>query len=104
MKSEETNNEYAIAKWIGNQIPIPSIHEYCVVNGMSYTLMTKIDGKMLCSKEYLEQPEKLINLAAQGLKQLWRIDVKDCPHQTSRLDLMKTLFLRMVIIACQTYL
>ena len=52
-QSEETNNEYAIAKWVGNQIPIPTILEYCVVNGMSYTLMAKIDGKMLCSIEYL---------------------------------------------------
>lgn len=85
-QSEETNNESAIAKWIGNQIPIPTILEYCVVNGMSYTLMTKIDGKMLCSVEYLGQPEKLINLAAQGLKQLWKIDVKDCQYQASRLN------------------
>ena len=61
--------------------------EYSLDNvGMSYTLMTKIDGKMLCSVEYLEQPEKLINLAAQGLKQLWKIDVKDCPYQASRLN------------------
>ncbi|MGN0341668.1 MAG: phosphotransferase [Roseburia sp.] len=37
------------------------------------------------NNEFLEQPEKLINLAAQGLKQLWKIDVKDCPYQTSRL-------------------
>ena len=85
-QNEETDNGYAITKWLGEQIPIPSIPIYSVVNGMSYTLMTKIDGKMLCSMEYLEQPEKLIKLAAQGLKQLWRIDVKACPYQTSRLN------------------
>lgn len=85
-QNEETDNEYVIAKWIGNQIPIPSILVYCVVEGMAYTLMTKIDGKMLCSMEYFEQPEKLINLVAQGLKKLWKIDVKECPYKTSRLD------------------
>jgi len=85
-QSEETNNEVAIAKWVGNQIPIPTIIEHCVANGMAYTLMTKIDGEMLCSVEYLEQPKKLISLAAQGLKQLWEINVKDCPFQNSRLN------------------
>lgn len=85
-QSIETNNAAAMTKWVGNQIPIPKILEYCVVNGISYTLMTKIDGEMLCSAKYLEQPKKLIKLAAQGLKQLWRIDVKQCPYRASRLN------------------
>ena len=85
-QSAETNNEAEIARWVGNKIPIPTIIEYCVVNDISYTLMTKIDGKMLCSAEYLEQPKRLIKLVAQGLKKLWEIDVKACPYQTSRLN------------------
>lgn len=85
-QSTETNNEAEIARWVGNKIPIPTIIEYCVVNGISYTLMTKIDGEMLCSAEYLEQPKRLIKLVAQGIKRLWEIDVKACPYQTSRLS------------------
>ena len=85
-QSAETNNEAEIARWVGNKIPIPTIIEYCVANSISYTLMTKIKGDMLCSAEYLEQPKKLIRLVAQGLKKLWKFDVKDCPYQTSRLN------------------
>ena len=70
-QSTETNNGVEIARWVGNKLPIPTIIEYCVVNGISYTLMTKIDGKMLCSAEYLEQPKRLIKRVAQGLKKLW---------------------------------
>lgn len=85
-RSHETDNEYAMTKWIGKQIRIPEIFVYSVINDIAYTLMSKVDGQMLCEDSYLQHPEKLIKIAADGLKQLWQIDIKGCPYNTSRLS------------------
>ena len=84
-QNEETDNAYAITKWLNQQLPIPTMLAYCVKNGMAYTLMSKMGGKMLCAREYLKEPEQLIKIAAQRLKCLWEIDVTECPYQSSRL-------------------
>lgn len=84
-QNEETDNAYAITKWLNQQLPVPTILAYCVKNGMAYTLMSRMGGKMLCAGEYMKEPEQLIKIAAQGLKCLWKIDVTECPYQSSRL-------------------
>ena len=84
-QDDETDNEYEMTRWLDHQVPIPAILAYSVENGVAYTLMSRIEGKMLCAREYLEKPEQLIRLAARGLKYLWEIDVTECPHQNSRL-------------------
>ena len=35
-RSHETDNEYAMTKWIGKQIRIPEIFVYSVINDMAY--------------------------------------------------------------------
>lgn len=84
--SKENDNEFAMTKWLGKKIPIPEIPAYCISKGTAYTLSTRIEGKMLCDDSYLHQPETLIQIAADGLKQLWEVDIKDCPHNSSRLS------------------
>ena len=84
--NDETDNENRMVNWIANRIPVPSIHAYCEQNGLAYTLMTKIEGEMLCSADNFAYPEMVIKTVAQGLKMLWSIDVSECPYTTSRLD------------------
>ena len=48
--------------------------------------MTKVEGKMLCDMDYLQNPELVIDIAAKGLKKLWETDVSDCPCSVSRLS------------------
>ena len=85
-ESVETDNEYSIVNWLNHCIPIPSIPVYYKQGGRAYTLMTKIDGDMLCAKENLANPEMMIKIVTTGLKMLWKIDVNECPYITSRLD------------------
>jgi len=84
-ENEETDNEYLMVNWLNHQIPIPSIPVYSKKDGFAYTLMTKVEGDMLCTKEYMKEPEVIIKMVAQAIKKLWEIDVKNCPHKTSRL-------------------
>lgn len=85
-QSPETDNEYQVIKWLNGRVPVPYIPAYEIHNGLAYTLMTKAEGKMLCDMDFLQTPELVIELAAQGLKMLWEIDVHDCPCSVSRLS------------------
>ena len=85
-KSDETDNEHLMARWLEHKIPIPTILSYSTQDNLAYTLMTKMDGDMLCSQDNLAAPQRLIKTVAQGLKMLWKIDVRECPYSTSRLD------------------
>lgn len=85
-QSPETENEYQMIKRLNGRLPVSSILAYEIYNGLAYTLMTKVEGKMLCDIDFLQTPELVINLAARGLKMLWKTDVCDCPCSVSRLS------------------
>jgi len=85
-QDRETDYEYRIVRWLQGRLPVPDIPVYAVEEGMAYTLMHRAEGKMLCDAAYLENPELLIRLAAQGLRQLWAVDIRECPCQSSRLS------------------
>ena len=85
-ESEETINEQNMVTWLDGQVPVPEIPVYYAEDGIAYTLMTKVKGKMLCDEEYLNNPKQLIRCVAEGLRMLWKVDVTHCPFRTSRLE------------------
>ena len=74
-QSNETENEIEIMQKISENLPIPKVIEQVDKEGLSYTLMSRIEGNMLSEKEYVNNPEILINLLCEGLKMLWDIDI-----------------------------
>ena len=74
----ETRNEVEIISWLNGKLPFPKIIKYIEENNISYTLESRIQGKMLCDDEYLSSPENLINIAAAAIKLLWSVDVTNC--------------------------
>lgn len=78
-QTEETDYESRILSWLSGKIPSPKLLAYGLENGKAYTLMEKIEGKMLCNKEYLNDSRRLLKLAAEGLKMLWQVDITDFP-------------------------
>ena len=36
---------------------------------------------MSCDTYYLEHPQEMVELLAQGLKMLWAVDISDCPYR-----------------------
>lgn len=84
-QDRETDYEYEIVSWLQGRLAVPEIAVYTVEDGMAYTLMRRAEGKMLCDAEYLARPELLIRLAAEGIRQLWAVDISACPCQGSRL-------------------
>ena len=74
-QSNETENEIEIMQKISENLPIPKVIEQVDKEGLSYTLMSRIEGNMLSEKEYVNNPEILINLLCERLKMLWDIDI-----------------------------
>ncbi len=77
-QSAETDNEVKIISWLKNNIPCPQILKYEVEKDTSYTLESRIKGKMLCDEEYLNNKDLLLDLMAEGIKSLWKVDVSTC--------------------------
>lgn len=77
--SDELENEHAMMGWFENKVSVPK----CIVdhteNGINYLLMSKIPGKMSSDDEYMRNPEELVSVLANAMKDLWKIGVSDCP-------------------------
>ena len=62
-------------RWMGLRVPVPQVICYEVMDGKSYLLMSKVDGKMSCDPYYMEHPDEMVELLAEGLKMLWSADI-----------------------------
>ena len=78
--SEAMTEQVEMMQWLEEKLPVPQVLAYEVEKEKSYLLMSKIEGKMSCDTEYLEQPHILVQALATGLKMLWEVDVKACPR------------------------
>lgn len=81
MLNKESENEYQIMKWLQDKLPVPKVLAYEKDEERNYLLMTKIPGEMSCAEQYMNNPEQLVNLLAEGLKMLWKVDVSNCPYK-----------------------
>ena len=85
-RSGETDQEAAIAAWVGRRLPVPEILAYRVRDGMAFTLMSRAIGIMLCDPEYMRHPEKVIDIVARSMKMMWTIDTAGCVCRESLLS------------------
>lgn len=78
--------EIQMMRWLRDKLPVPTVFHSCVENGRSYLLMSRLEGQMACAECYMERPGVVISLLARALKQLWQVDVRDCPCRFSLED------------------
>jgi kanamycin kinase/aminoglycoside 3'-phosphotransferase-3 len=87
LKIEKTRPEdldtIAVMRWLEGQIPVPRIAAYERKAGFSYTLMSRVQGRMACDEYYLERPEELATLLAEALRMLWSVNTAGCPRERS---------------------
>ena len=77
--SQTVQNTVAMMRWMAGKMPVPRVISHEVENGKSYLLMSRIEGKMACDESYLQNSNLMVKLLADTLKQLWQIDISDCP-------------------------
>ena len=73
----EAEYEHGMLKLFESSDLFPQIICFLQENGLNYTLMTKIEGKMSCCEEFMRNPDFLLKAVTDGLKSLWNVDITD---------------------------
>lgn len=79
----EAERERDMLTYLAGRMPVPEILCAEQAEGWSYLLTSRIEGDMLCARKYLERPDHLAELLAEGLRLLWNEDVLSCPYRQS---------------------
>ena len=77
--SESSMREHKALIWLDGRVPVPKVVGHHVSNGMSYILMSKIKGRMLCDPLILSNRRRLLKSIVAALRTLWSVDVDACP-------------------------
>ncbi|MDW7656898.1 MAG: APH(3') family aminoglycoside O-phosphotransferase [Bacillota bacterium] len=77
--SRSSENELKLLVWLDGKVPVPKIIEAETLDGYSFLLMSRLTGEMACSDNSLQHIEDTVRALANGLKQLWQIDISSCP-------------------------
>ena len=77
--SGESENHLAMLRWLEGKVLVPRVLETVVRDGFRWTLMTRISGEMSCTASYRADPHRLVRVLAEAMKQLWDVDISDCP-------------------------
>ena len=77
--SNMAGNEHQMMRWLKGKLPVPEIIEEAFVDGTRFLLMSRIPGMHLCKPEILDDQVLLAELVAEGLRQLWAVDITGCP-------------------------
>lgn len=72
-------NEYYMMRWLQGKLPVPKIIAAEKVEDTRYLLMSRMHGKYLCDEAILDDQARLAELVAEGLRQMWAVDITDCP-------------------------
>lgn len=78
-RSKDAENEYRMLLWLDGKLSVPKVYAYEVEDDMSYLLMGKCEGKMSCDEMYMLNPDLQAEMLAKGMRELWEVDIKDCP-------------------------
>lgn len=69
-QSREAENELQMLQWLSGKIPVPQVLFHACESDTSFLLMSRLSGVLACDKAYMQKPEQLVRLLAQGLKML----------------------------------
>lgn len=79
----QSDREYHILNWLDKKLPVPKIICFERKDGFNYLLMTKLDGSMACDTINIDKLDSIVESLADGLKQLWRIDITNCEFDST---------------------
>ena len=77
--SESSMREHEALIWLDGRVPVPKVVGHHVSDGMSYLLMSKVKGRMLCDPSILSNRRRLLKSVVAALRTLWSVDVSACP-------------------------
>lgn len=82
---DNADREADALRWLYGKLPVPKTIAFAKENGVNFLLMSKMHGALVCDALADGTVETVVAALADGLKQLWRVDISACPLN-SRLD------------------
>lgn len=79
----EARTERKMMHWMRGRLPVPEILCHEIEGNRSFLLMSRVSGKMSCDLEFINEPERLVDILCKGLEMLWSVDTSDCPCDAS---------------------
>lgn len=76
-------NELNMMRWLHGKLPVPEVLAAEMADDTRYLLMSRIPGNYLCASFILDDQERLADLVAKGLQQIWSVDITGCPTDRS---------------------
>ncbi len=65
--------------WLSGKLNVPQVLHWSSRGGFEFLLMSDMPGEIACASAALDAPLATIRLLAEGLKQLWAVDLASCP-------------------------
>lgn len=82
-RTEQSQNEAAFMKFLKGRTLAPNLLAYETQNGYDYIIMSKLNGKMLCDDEFLQNQRQLLEHASNAMRALNSLPVNECPCDMS---------------------
>lgn len=76
-------SEFEKLKWLEGKLSVPKIVLYDCSNDTEYLITESIQGEMVCSDYYLNNPEIGIRAISDAFKQINMVDITNCPFDVS---------------------
>lgn len=85
--------EYNKLKWLDGKLRVPRIVIYDKNDDTEFLITEAVRGEMVCSSKYQDNPELGIKIIAQAFKDIYAVDISECPFDVSidyKLKLVET--------------
>ena len=76
-------SEYEKLKWLEGKLSVPKVALYDLSKDTEYLITESIDGEMICSDYYVDNPDIGIKVIADAFNQIYSVSIKDCPFDVS---------------------
>jgi len=83
--SEELAAERDRLEWLRGKLPVPTVEAFAAADEHTFLLLSEVPGAMACDPVFADDLPALVRLLADGMRQLHRLDIADCPFDM-RLD------------------
>lgn len=91
-KNGVLTKEFEKLKWLEGKLNVPKIVIYDLNDETEYLITEAVRGEMVCSDYYLNNPLVGIKVIAEAFKQVYSVNIADCPFNVSidyKLDLVE---------------
>lgn len=76
-------SEYEKLQWLDGKLRVPKVILYECTNNIEYLITEAVKGKMICSEDYVNNPETGLEVIKEAFLDINSVDITGCPFDVS---------------------